>query len=243
MNLYGIQFYQGTYKEAVQSSLKIKQGYFCFVNSHMVYEHHKNQDFKDILGNSEYNFPDGMPLTYSIRFFKGNKQERIAGNDMLYSLIEKAHIENLSIFFIGSTEKILKLISDKMVILGVRHKVFSPPFKSVEQFDFEYQSVLINSYNPDMVLVGLGCPKQEIWMYKMRDKIRVPMYGLGGAFILYAGLDNRAPKWMRDIGMEWFYRLLLEPRRLFKRYLITNTFFLWLLIKEIFKSKISTKSL
>ncbi len=235
MILFGVNFYTGSYNDALSHCLCQSKGYFCFVNAHMVYEHHKNFDFKHVLDSSVNNFPDGMPLVYSLRYFKKKHQDRIAGNDFIYSIIEKAKREQNSIFVFGSTDDVLKKISIKLSFIGINHKVYSPPFININDFDFETQANMINDFNPDMVLVGLGCPKQEIWMYRMRHIIKAPMFGLGGALLLFAGIDSRAPKWMRYLGLEWFYRLALEPKRLFKRYLVTNSFFIYLFVKEFLK--------
>ena len=95
----------------------------------------------------------------------------------------------------------------------------------------------INSSGAHVVFVSLGCPKQEKWMATMKGKINAIMLGMGGAFLLYAGVDSRAPKWMRDLSLEWAYRFALEPRRLWKRYLVTNTAFLWLSATDRFRKR------
>ena len=93
----------------------------------------------------------------------------------------------------------------------------------------------INALGAHIIMVALGCPKQERWMAAMKGKVNVVMLGLGGAFLLYAGVDSRAPKWMRTLSLEWLYRLALEPRRLWKRYFITNSIFLSMFLKALVK--------
>lgn len=231
--IFGIQPTNLSYDEFINSSISIRGGYSCFVNSHMLYEHHTNPAFSGVMDNAKYLLPDGVPLLYSVRLFGKNKQERIAGNDVFFSLIDKAKSERLKVFVIGSTDKVLAKISSRLSVAGILHKTYSPPFKPIEDFDFDGQAEIINEFNPDLVLVGLGCPKQEIWMYSMREKVNASMYGLGGAFLLYAGVDTRAPLIVRKLAMEWLYRLILEPRRLFRRYLITNTYFCYLFAREV----------
>lgn len=231
-NLFGINVTICDYSEFIESSVKLKSGYSCFLNSHMISEYHNSTQFSKVLDNASFTVADGMPALYSLNFFNGTFQQRIAGNDVIFSLVEKAKSENLKVFLIGGTRDVLDSISVKLSKMCIRHKVYSPPFLPIELFDFEYQSKLINDFDPDIILVGLGCPKQEIWMYEMKDRVNSSMYGLGGAFLLYAGVDSRAPKWMRDLSLEWVYRLAAEPRRLFKRYLLTNLFFIKLLIME-----------
>lgn len=231
-NLFNVPIFVGSYKEFINLSISEK-GYNCFLNSHMLYENSKNPAFKGVLKNATNILPDGMPIVYSLRFFGRKKQDRIAGNDVIFTLLEAAKDQKLKVFFVGSTEELLGRISKILMKKGIKHKTYSPPFKPIEEYDFDKQAQIIQEFNPNIILVGLGCPKQEQWMYKMKDRVNASMYGLGGAFLLYAGVDSRAPKWMRNLAMEWLYRLGLEPSRLFKRYFITNTYFCYLFIKEL----------
>ena len=231
--IYDIPVSTGGYDTYVNDCLKDK-GYSCFLNVHMVCEHHLNPDFQTVLSEASYVVPDGMPVVFSLRLFHGAVQERIAGNDVMFSLVNRAEKESLKIFLIGSTEDVLKTISSSLLTRNIIHKTYSPPFAPINEFDFEHQATIINEFRPDMVLVGLGCPKQEIWMNRMSNRINSPMFGVGGAFLLFAGIDKRAPDWMRKLSLEWFYRFMAEPRRLFRRYLTTNSYFLWLMMKYSF---------
>ena len=226
-----------SYSQFIKTSVAHKSGYTCFLNVHMVYEHHNNPEFKTVLNEAEFVVTDGMPIVYSLNLFKGIVQERIAGNDVMFTLIEKAKKENLKVFLIGSTEEVLGKISAVLGSKEIEHTTYSPPFLPINQFDFDQQAEIINEYAPEIILVGLGCPKQEMWMNRMRHKVASPMFGVGGAFFLFAGIDKRAPEWMRKLSLEWFYRLLLEPKRLFRRYLTTNSYFLWLMLKYAVKKR------
>jgi N-acetylglucosaminyldiphosphoundecaprenol N-acetyl-beta-D-mannosaminyltransferase len=115
----------------------------------------------------------------------------------------------------------------------------SPPFRTLTEQEMTEQAQVINASGAHLVMVALGCPKQERWMAAMKGRVNAVMLGLGGAFLLYAGVDSRAPKWMRDLSLEWLYRLALEPGRLWKRYLVTNSVFLWLFLKEAFRRMFS----
>jgi N-acetylglucosaminyldiphosphoundecaprenol N-acetyl-beta-D-mannosaminyltransferase len=231
--LFGIEIAIGEFDELIDSSLQKENSYACFLNAHMVHEHRYNSQFSGVLSNADFVFPDGMPIVYSIRSVLGIKQNRIAGNDAIFYLINKAKKDSLTLFFIGGTEELLKKIKAKTDKLNISAGFMSPPYAPIEEYAFEEQAKTINKVNPDIILVGLGCPKQEIWMNRMKNLVRAPMYGVGGAFLLYAGVDSRAPKILRDLSLEWLYRLLLEPRRLFKRYLVTNSSFLFTLSKEV----------
>lgn len=216
-----------------------RSAYSLFMNSHMLHEYHTNENFKKIVENADYICPDGTPLLYSLNLLKGLKSERIAGNDIIFSMVEMAEINQLKIFFYGSTDKVLGLISDKIKrdYPKLTFKTFSPAFGKFDDSDLREHSKIINDFGTNILLVGLGCPKQETRMHQFRDNVNALMLGVGGAFLLFAGLDTRAPAWMRKLSLEWLYRLALEPKRLFKRYLITNTYFCWLFVKELFKRK------
>jgi len=207
------------------------------MNVHMFYEHKKNPAFRNVLKEAAFVVPDGMPIIFSLNLLHGIKQQRIAGNDVMFSLMNKAERDGLRVFLLGTTDDVLSKTSERLTERNIVHEAYSPPFRPIEDFDFNDQAERINSFRPDMILVGLGCPKQEIWMNRMKDKIEAPMFGVGGAFLLFAGIDKRAPQWMRNLSLEWFYRFLLEPRRLFKRYLTTNSYFLWLMLKYAFTQR------
>ncbi|MEQ9220311.1 MAG: WecB/TagA/CpsF family glycosyltransferase [Cyclobacteriaceae bacterium] len=230
--IFGLPIFSKSFNEALEESINRKSSYYCFLNAHMLHEYKRNPAFESVLENATLIFPDGMPIVYSMRLFFKTKQERIAGNDFIFEIVKKAKQENLKLYFIGGSGSVLSQISAKLSNESINHQTYSPPFRPIDQFDFTEQAKLINSFNPDIVLVGLGCPKQEIWMFEVSKYVSAPMFGLGGAFALYAGVDSRAPKLLRDLSLEWVYRLILEPRRMFWRYLVTNSFFIFRFIKE-----------
>ena len=203
----------------------------------MIYESHHSTEFNHLLNKIDIICPDGVPLLYSMRILGKAKSERIAGNDMILSLLSKANSEKLKVFFYGSTEDVLGKIKFRMEreFPIVSTGYLSPPFGRIDEEELDRHAKEINVFESNIVLVGLGCPKQEIWIAKMLGKINAPMFGVGGAFLLFAGIDSRAPKWIRNWGLEWFYRLIHEPQRLFKRYLITNTYFCFLFMKELIR--------
>lgn len=205
----------------------------------MLHEYHTKENFQTVVKNADYICPDGTPLLYSLNLMRGVKSERIAGNDIIFSLIDEAYKNNLKVFFYGSTKNVLDLISSKIKneYPNLAFKVFSPPFGKFDNSDLEMHSKMINDFGTNILFVGLGCPKQETRMKMFKGKVNALMLGVGGAFLLFAGVDTRAPSWMRRMSLEWLYRLALEPTRLFNRYLITNTYFCWLFVKELFKRK------
>lgn len=207
-------------------------GYICFANVHMTIEAHKDEIFAKQVNAANIVTADGMPIVKTLKFFYGKQQERIAGMDAFPDLLKLATDNELNVFFFGTTPELLSKLTEKarrqfpgIKIVGA----FSPPFnKSLNDPDY---IEMINDSGAHLVFVALGCPKQEKWMSENSNKLNALLLGVGGAFPIYAETARRAPLFMRNMGMEWLYRLLQEPRRLFKRYLVTNTLYIFLVLK------------
>ena len=216
----------------------------CVANVHMLMEAHRHSELSAVLKNADLVTPDGMPLVWVMRFMGAIAQNRVAGLDIMLSLCKLAQQRNISIFFLGSETAILqsmrtKLERDfpKLQIAGMEPLPFRPLTKSED----EAITQMINQSGAGLVFVSLGCPKQEYWMNRHKDKIQAVMIGLGGAFPVLAGIHKRAPRWMRDLGLEWFYRLIQEPRRLWNRYITTIPLFIWLASKQLLTASRSYK--
>ena len=237
LNISQLSFSQAL-DELVLKAREKQQGYACFVNVHMLVETHKNSKFKAIINKASWVFADGVPLLWTIKKLHKNKQERIAGMDVLPALLAKAEEEQLKVFFYGSSQVVLNKIAQRLMeeypnldVVGY----FSPPFRELTKKEINQHIALINESKPDLVFVGLGCPKQEKWMYTCSKQISAILLGVGGAFPVFAQIYTRAPKWMQTKGLEWLYRFLQEPKRLWKRYLVTNTIFMILILKELMR--------
>ncbi|QSV44858.1 WecB/TagA/CpsF family glycosyltransferase [Geobacter benzoatilyticus] len=206
-------------------------GYVCVANVHMVIEAYDDPSFKQVLLNADLVIPDGMPLVTALKNNYGVSQDRVAGMDIFPVLLDKAAVENIPVFFLGSTDDVLEKIERRardeypnITIAGT----YSPPYRRLtEEENIEIEQ-MVNNSGAGLLFVAFGCPKQEKWMFSHVKSIHAIMVGIGGAFPVYAGLQKRAPVWMQRLSLEWFYRLLLEPRRLFKRYFYTNTKYLYL---------------
>lgn len=155
---------------------------------------------------------------------------RTTGPDYMKEILKISNKEGYRHFFYGSTEETLKKLQKTLnksypdvQVAGM----FSPPFRPLSEQEDEEIAHMINESNADFVWIGLGAPKQERWMYEHRGKINGFMIGVGAAFDYEAGNIERAPMWMQKSNLEWLYRLLQEPGRLFKRYFYTNTKFIW----------------
>jgi N-acetylglucosaminyldiphosphoundecaprenol N-acetyl-beta-D-mannosaminyltransferase len=184
--------------------------------------------------------PDGAPEAWMLRRMGQYDQQRINGPDLMWRYCDQVQHSDQSIFFYGSTEETLIALKLKLLAAFPSLKIagaISPPFRALTPEEDESIVDQINSSGAGVVWVSLGCPKQELWMAAHRGRINAVMVGVGAAFDYHAGTIKRAPKWMQDAGFEWLHRLLSEPRRLWKRYLFTNTLFIFAATKQLAKLK------
>ncbi len=229
----------GSFDQHVEAIIELGQNrtssYVCCVNAHMTVEC-RDPAFAQIVINADLSTADGMPVLKALNYFHKVDQERVAGNDLLPAIFKKAEKDGLSIFLYGGKADVLKKIVDRAAteFPALRFAgTYSPPFAPLDRMDLQADARLIANSGAHIIMVSLGCPKQEKWMALMKGKVCGVMLGLGGAFLLYAGVDTRAPKWMRNLSLEWLYRLALEPKRLWKRYLVTNSIYMALFSKAL----------
>lgn len=183
--------------------------------------------FFKAIEESDLTTPDGAPVAWLMRKLGHRSQQRISGPDVMWELLGRCERESLPVFVYGSTELTLGRLRERCAEAFPRLKLVaeSPPFRSLTPEEGEAAVRRIVSSGAGVLFVGLGCPKQELWMHSHRGRIPAVMLGVGAAFDFHAGTVSRAPLWMQRNGLEWLHRLLSEPRRLWKRYLITNTLF------------------
>ncbi len=235
----------GSFQQISESILQRAQNrqssYVCVANVHMFMEAHQDAAFVNLMDAADVVTPDGMPLIMALKGLYGIQQERVAGMDLMPCLLGEAERRRLRVYLYGSTPEVLTAIQDRaqkhfpaLIWAGIE----SPPFRTLDSMEEREVVERINASGAHLVLVALGCPKQEKWMARMKGKIHATMVGLGGAFPEYAGLQTRAPLWMRRLCLEWLYRLMQEPGRLWKRYLVTNTLFVVLILRELWRIKI-----
>ncbi len=213
----------------------------CVSNVHMLMEGIWHSDFAQVLRGADLLTPDGMPLVWMARLLGKQTQERVAGMELMLSLCDQAQANGISIFFYGSRPETLSRIRQRLAEDYPALKVagmHSPPFRSLSAEEDTAITQEINSSGAKLVFVALGCPKQETWMHEHREQIQGVMIGLGGAFSVYTGEQKWAPVWIRELGLEWLYRLLQEPQRLWKRYVTTIPPFLWLALKQVIRIRL-----
>jgi N-acetylglucosaminyldiphosphoundecaprenol N-acetyl-beta-D-mannosaminyltransferase len=237
-----IGHYANYINKTIELAANSVSSYVCLMNVHMLVVAYFEKSFHLIIEKADIVAPDGKPLTWALRLLNKISQERVAGMDLLPSLLCRVQLEGFPTYFYRGTVDLLNKATDFLRARFPGLNVagcYSPPFRELTQNEENEVIEKINASKANIVFVVLGCPKQEKWMADMRGKINAVMIGIGGALQVMVGIQKRAPIWMQEIGLEWLYRLHLEPKRLFKRYAITNCIFIFLVIKELLKKKLS----
>ena len=245
LNVLSIPVSTGTYASFIQTMVSAAQSgqsqYACVANVHMLVEAYRNKRYAQVVQHAAFVTPDGKPLAWAMRLLHGVKQQRVAGMDLLPDLLRQAEEKSLPVFFYGGTNELLEKTNSFLVQHYPSLKVaglHSPPFRQLTNLEERKIAEKINASGAAFVFVVLGCPKQEKWMASMFNRVNALMIGVGGALPVMIGAQSRAPKWMQKTGLEWLYRLLQEPRRLFTRYAITNSLFLYLLAKAYVRKRV-----
>ena len=212
----------------------------CVANVHMLMEAHSNPAFGSILANADMVTPDGMPIVWLMKMMGDRHQDRVAGMDILMALCQQMSFQQTSVFFVGSEPSTLNKIRQRLhhEFPNLQIAGMEPlPFRPLTPEEDEAIVQTLNDSGAGVILVSLGCPKQEIWMSQHQGKVKAVMIGLGGAFPVYAGVHKWAPLWIRKTGFEWLYRLVQEPQRLWKRYFATIPPFIYLAAKQVLASQ------
>jgi N-acetylglucosaminyldiphosphoundecaprenol N-acetyl-beta-D-mannosaminyltransferase len=208
-------------------------------NTHILMECKINHQLKIAINCSDLIIPDGMPLVFFGRLRGFPEATRTDGPSLLLESLSFSNRYSWKHYFYGSTPDVINKLQEKVVnnyptaqIAGA----YSPPFQQQTPDEIQADIDRINAAKPDILWVGLGCPKQEIWIYQHKNQLKVPaILGVGLAFDILAGNKKRAPVWMQKSGLEWLYRFFQEPGRLWKRYLKYNTQFLFFATIEQFE--------
>jgi len=212
-----------------ESKLKISGKFICVANVHMLVTAKTNAFLSDAISSAWLVVSDGMPLVWTLKFYRHNAF-RVAGPDLLLSLCTLSQERGSSLYFYGGTvdtiEKMERMLLKQYPGLSVAG-IESPPILPDEPLLDMDLVQRVNDSGANILFVGLGCPKQELWMKKHAEYISAVQIGVGAAFDFLAGSKSRSPIWMQKIGLEWLFRLLSEPSRLWKRYLVTNCKFVW----------------
>ncbi|NNE65369.1 MAG: WecB/TagA/CpsF family glycosyltransferase [Pyrinomonadaceae bacterium] len=219
--------------------------YVCVSTVHMVMEGHDDPAYGDTVNSADLVVPDGMPLVWMQKLQGADESGRVRGNDLMIRLCAYAEEKGLSVGFYGGMpeviEGILERARNEFPKLDIVY-AFSPPFRSLTAEEDSTVVKEIMEKKPDILFVGLGCPKQEIWMADHKSKLDAVMLGVGASFDFYAGNIKEAPDWLQKLGLEWLFRLTQEPKRLWRRYLILNPRFVVLAVSQLLRRGTTAKS-
>lgn len=220
----------------------LKGNYICVSNVHTTVTAYEDKEYRKIQNGGALALPDGKPLSVLSKKRGFKNAQRVTGPDLMGELFKESEKKGYKHYFYGSTEETLELLKvklkDKYPNLNVVG-MHSPPFKQEPSLEDDKILNEINGEKVDFLWIGLGAPKQEKWMSIHKGKVDAIMFGVGAGFDYYAERIKRAPMWMQKCSLEWVYRLVQDPKRLLKRYLTTNSKFIYL---NIFNKKFHERS-
>lgn len=224
-----------TAEKIIAYAKKAVHAHVCIANVHMVVVAKKNEPLSLAIRAAAIVTSDGMPLVWELKRQGFKNAERVSGPELMIELCGRAALENIPIYFYGGSPSVVEVMREELIVrfpdltlAGVE----SPPMLSTHPEVDQMVVDRIRASRAKIVFVGLGCPKQELWMNAYSSHIPAVLIGVGAAFDFFSGTVKRAPLWMQKYGLEWFFRLCSEPRRLWKRYLVTNSLFIWYWLKE-----------
>ncbi len=214
--------------------------YIAMMNVAKVVKMRSDQELEESILMADLVGADGVPLVWASQLLGAALPGRVNGTDLMYKLLEKASKKAYRIFFFGAKEEILQKVLEKVradypgvKIAGFRNGYFA----SAEEASIVRQ---IKESHADILLIAFGTPKKELWVKRYLHEMGVPViHGVGGSFDVMAGIVPRAPFWMQRCGLEWLFRLMQEPRRMWRRYLVTNVVFILLFSRELFRHYLS----
>jgi N-acetylglucosaminyldiphosphoundecaprenol N-acetyl-beta-D-mannosaminyltransferase len=228
------------HQRAIQRVMQLvrekRGGYVCFSTVHMVMESYDSPGFGAKVNGADMIVTDGMPLVWMQKFQGKKEAERVRANDLMIMLCRYAAENDLSVGFYGGKQEVIDAIKRRAKLDFPDLKIvyaFSPPFRPLTSDEDDQITAEINAAAPDILFMGLGCPKQETWMAAHREKLTAVMLGVGASFDFFAGNVKESPDWLGRLGLEWLYRLTQEPKRLWRRYLILNPRFMWLAVLQL----------
>jgi N-acetylglucosaminyldiphosphoundecaprenol N-acetyl-beta-D-mannosaminyltransferase len=240
INIFGVYYNIVDYTEAtnliIENALKKKSFGVTALAVHGLITAFRDHTLKRKINELQLVLPDGQPVRWALNsFYDVHIKDRVYGPQLTLAVLNEANKQKIGIYLYGSTEHTLQKFSQfissnypNLKICGIHIDRFRDATEEEDIIDIKH----INNSGAGIIFVGRGCPRQEYWVANHLGKINAVMIAVGAAFDFYAGTIKQAPKWMQDHGLEWLFRLLHEPKRLWKRYLITNTIFIYLFFKH-----------
>jgi N-acetylglucosaminyldiphosphoundecaprenol N-acetyl-beta-D-mannosaminyltransferase len=234
--------YQEACDRIHQWAIQRNSCYIVAANVHVIMTAYWRKSYQQILNGAALVTPDGMPLVWGLRLLQNPQQTRVYGPDLMLKWCDRAAQSNLSIYLYGTTDPTLDPLKRNLQQQFPNLQIagsYAPPFRTLTPVEEMADRDRIHASGASVVFVALGCPKQEEWMARQQGKLQAVMIGVGAAFSFHSGAVSQAPRWMMRFGLEWLYRFVMEPQRLWKRYLINNPAFVLLfglqLVRQLIK--------
>lgn len=241
----GITTIEGVTTSIVELAKARTSSYVCISNVHMCMEAFDSEKFEEVLNQSDIVVPDGRPIYWALKLLGFSLAKQVRGQDLMNELCRLSQANNVKIgLYGGADDEVLSLVTEKITSEYPNVDItfaYSPPFRPMSANEREQIVNMINDASVGILFVGIGCPKQEYWMAQHKGEIKSVMLGVGAAFDFISGNKRHAPRWMQYIGLEWLFRLLSEPKRLWKRYLKQNPRFIYYFLQQWLFKKDFTK--
>lgn len=230
----------------VESLAQKKSGaYVCVSNVHMCMEVFDSPEFEQVVNNADLVIPDGRPLSWAQRLLGHNYAKQVRGQDIMNAICQQSGVKNLNIgLYGGSSNELLEQVISELNLSYPDIQLtfsYSPPFRPLTVDEDQGIISRINEARVNVLFVGIGCPKQERWMAEHKEHLNCVMLGVGAAYDFIAGSKKHAPRWVQKLGLEWLFRLLSEPKRLWKRYLQQNPRFIYYFAKQLINCKLGKR--
>jgi N-acetylglucosaminyldiphosphoundecaprenol N-acetyl-beta-D-mannosaminyltransferase len=242
INIVGVPIDKYSFDEVVERIVKYallgrSPEYVVTPNAQHILTLQKDDHFQEIYRQAYLSVPDGVPLLWAARFLQTPLNGRVNGTDLFEKLCEVAADKELKVFFLGgrpgAADKAAKVLQARHPNLKISGTHCPPYGFESNATELALINTKITAATPDILFVGLGAPKQEKWIYANYQQLNVPIsIGIGVSFELVANMVQRAPIWMQKSGLEWLFRLVVEPKRLWQRYIVGNPLFIWLVLKQ-----------
>lgn len=203
------------------------------VNAAKVVKARADHQLAEIIQAADLVGADGVPVVWASRLLGDPLPGRVNGTDLMEALFEMAARKGYSVFLLGARQQVIENAVGRLHqqypnlrIAGYRHGYFS------SEAEEQQAAAMIHDSRPDILMLGMSTPMKEVWVSRHKELLNVPViHGVGGSFDIVGGITKRAPKWMQNAGLEWLFRLYQEPRRMWRRYLLTNSVFVWLVFR------------
>lgn len=228
--------YEDAARRVVRWAREARPAYVCVSTVHMVMESFDSDAFRRVVNGAALVTPDGRPLVWALRAFGARDASQVRGTDLTTRVVERAAREGVPIGLYGGTpeslEAFVRVLEERFPGVRVACKI-APPFRPLTAEEDEAVTREISESGARILFVGIGCPKQERWMAEHQGRFPAVMLGVGAAFDFHTGQVRQAPRWMQVAGLEWAFRLAMDPRRLWKRYAKHNPRFVGLLFSQL----------